>query len=113
MCASTAHNNVFLVSFWAGASCYYAWDEPTGRRTLALSLPAAGVRFQCQTNAVQLRRPRLARLLGRAHVELRVANDPTLTRVVLTEVAAGLSTGNISVYLSIRLSIYRSASIYL
>ena len=31
----------------AGASCPYAWDEPTGRRTLALSLPSAGVRFQC------------------------------------------------------------------
>jgi len=33
-----------------------------------------------------------------------MANDPTLTRVVLTEVAAGLTTGNLSVYLSIYLS---------
>lgn len=72
-----------------GGTSPYTWDHPHGRHKLILSLPAAGVHFVAGAQPAVISRPRLARLLRRARVELRVAAETALTRFVLREVPAG------------------------
>ena len=76
-----------------GGTRPYAWDEPARRHRLSVSLPGAGVSFNCGLHAHRICRPRLARLLGRAHVELSVVADPALTKIVVREVTTTPSDG--------------------
>ena len=74
-----------LCTLVPGASCRYAWDDPSGRKQIRVHIAALGVRFSCGPAASHTVRPWLASLRRKTRVELQVIAEGAVTRFVVRE----------------------------